>query len=210
MSNFSSNHHLAPESFLVTRLQKEELNEQKAFVIWLTGLSSAGKSTIARLLEVSLFQRGIRTLILDGDNTRMNINCDLDFSVAGRHENIRRVGEIAKLLNDAGVVVISAFISPFCRDRALAKTIVGENCFIEVFVDTPLEVCVERDTKGLYRKAINGELSDFTGISSPYEAPEHPQIRVRTKDHSPEEAVRQIVTWLIDNQYIQKSQIKNE
>jgi len=156
MSNFSPNQNLAKELFLVSRQQKEALNGQKAFVIWLTGLSGAGKSTIARSLEVSLFNNGTRTLILDGDNTRMSINRDLDFSALGRQENIRRVAEMAKLLNDAGVVVITAFISPFKADREMAKAIIGEDCFVEVFIDSPLEVCIERDTKGLYRKALNG------------------------------------------------------
>lgn len=202
MSNFLFNQHLATESFLVTRMQKEALNQQKAFVIWLTGLSGSGKSTIARNLEVSLFRKGIRTLILDGDNTRLSINRDLDFSAAGRQENIRRVAEIAKLLNDAGVVVITAFISPFCQDRAQAKRIIGEDCFIEVFVDAPLELCMERDTKGLYQKAINGELSDFTGISSPYEAPDDPQLRVSTANCLPKDTVHHIITWLDSSQYL--------
>jgi len=172
MTNFSPNKNLSAEPFLVSRQQKEALNGQRAFVVWLTGLSGAGKSTIARNLEVSLFNVGIRTLILDGDNTRMSINRDLDFSPVGRQENIRRVAEMAKLLNDAGVVVITAFISPFKADREIAKSIIGDDCFVEVFVDSPLDVCMKRDTKGLYRKALNGELKDFTGISSPYEAPE--------------------------------------
>jgi len=202
MRNSLPNQNLATESFLVTRKQKEALNRQKSFVVWLTGLSGAGKSTIARYLEVTLFKSGLRTLILDGDNTRMSINRDLDFSAAGRKENIRRVAEMAKLLNDAGVVVITAFISPFLKDRIQAKAIIGTACFVEVFVDAPLEVCMERDTKGLYQKAISGEVSDFTGISSPYETPDNPQITVLTKDLSPEESVRQIATWLIRNQYI--------
>ncbi len=202
MTNFSSNHNLATESFLISRDQKEALNGQKAFVVWLTGLSGAGKSTIARNLEVALFKAGIRTLILDGDNTRMSINRDLDFSIAGRQENIRRVAEMAKLLNDAGVVVITAFISPFEVDRIQARTIIGEDCFIEVFVDAPLDVCMERDTKGLYQKAIKGELKDFTGISSPYEAPGNPKLTVQTKDQKPEDSVMQIVAWMKSNYYI--------
>ena len=202
MKNLLRNQNLAAESFLVTREQKEALNRQKSFVVWLTGLSGAGKSTIARYLEVELFKTGIRTLILDGDNTRMSINRDLDFSAAGRQENIRRVAEMAKLLNDAGVVTITAFISPFSKDRLQAKTIIGEDCFVEVFVDAPLDVCMERDTKGLYQKAINGELRDFTGVSSPYETPDNPQISVLTKDKSPEESMMQIVSWLVSNQYI--------
>ncbi|MBE0650213.1 MAG: adenylyl-sulfate kinase [Bacteroidales bacterium] len=184
------------ESGFISRRQKEKLNKQKAFVIWLTGLSGAGKSTIARNLEASLFENGIRTLILDGDNTRMTINHDLDFSAEGRHENIRRVAEIAKLLNDAGVVVITAFISPFREDRIMAREMIGEDCFIEVFVDTPLELCIQRDTKGLYKKALKGGLKDFTGISSPYDLPEKPDIHVETKGCAPEETVQQIVDWL--------------
>ena len=128
MKNVLSGKNLGREKSFVSRDQKEKLNQQKAFVVWLTGLPCAGKSTIARNLEVSLFEKGIRTLILDGDNTRRSINRDLDFSADGRHENIRRVAEIAKLLNDAGVVVITAFISPFINDRMSAKTIIGEDC----------------------------------------------------------------------------------
>jgi len=196
MTNFKSSHHLATESFLVTRQQKEALNRQKAFVIWLTGLSGSGKSTIARYLEVRLFDAGIRTLILDGDNTRMSINRDLDFSPEGRAENIRRVAEMARLLNDAGIVVITAFISPYLKDREMAKAIIGKNCFIEVFVDAPIEVCIQRDTKGLYQKAISGELKDFTGVSSPYEKPLHPQLTVPTASQTPEEAVSQIIDFI--------------
>jgi len=196
MTNFQSNHHLATESFLVTRQEKEALNGQKAFVIWLTGLSCSGKSTIARYLEVRLFNTGIRTLILDGDNTRMSINRDLDFSPEGRAENIRRVAEMAKLLNDAGIVVITAFISPYRKDRKVAKEIIGENYFIEVFVDASIEVCIQRDTKGLYQKAMKGELKDFTGVSSPYEQPLLPQIIVHTANQTPDETVSQIINFL--------------
>ncbi len=196
MTYFLSNHHLVAESFLVSRQQKEALNRQKAFVIWLTGLSCSGKSTIARYLEVRLFNTGIRTLVLDGDNTRMSINRDLDFSPEGRAENIRRVAEIAKLLNDAGIVVITAFISPYRKDRKVAKEIIGENCFIEIFVDAPIEVCIQRDTKKLYQKAMKGDLKDFTGVSSPYEEPLQPQLSVYTGNQTPEEAVSQIINFL--------------
>jgi len=205
MSNFSPNQNLAKELFLVSRQQKEALNGQKAFVIWLTGLSGAGKSTIARSLEVSLFNNGTRTLILDGDNTRMSINRDLDFSALGRQENIRRVAEMAKLLNDAGVVVITAFISPFKADREMAKAIIGEDCFVEVFIDSPLEVCIERDTKGLYRKALNGELKDFTGISSPYEVPENPILNVNTDSQRLDESVENILSELFKDRLIKVS-----
>lgn len=202
MVTLPPNQNLTTESFLVTRQQKEAQNGQKSFVIWLTGLSGSGKSTIARNLEVSLFNSGIHTIILDGDNTRMSINRDLDFSAADRQENIRRVAEVAKLFNDAGVVVITAFISPFREDRTLAKAIIGEDCFVEVFVDTPLEVCMERDAKGLYRKAVNGELKDFTGISSPYEEPVNPQIRVSTANQLPEETVHIIIHHLQQNRVL--------
>jgi len=194
--------HLSEESFLVTRQDKELLNQHKAFVIWLTGLSGAGKSTIARKLELQLYNVGIRTAILDGDNTRMTINRDLDFSASGRHENIRRVAEIAKLMNEAGVVVITSFISPFIADREMAKEIIGDAFFKEVFIDASLEVCIARDTKGLYKKALNGELNDFTGISSPYEQPINPAVVVTTNQDSPNESVNQIFEWLIQNQMI--------
>ena len=196
MTNLVNSNNLAFESFLVDRKQKEALNGQKAFVIWLTGLSGSGKSTIARNLEVSLFHLGIRTLILDGDNTRMSINRDLDFSTEGRQENIRRVAEIAKLLNDAGIIVITAFISPFRADRIRAKEIIGQDCFVEVFVDAPLELCLKRDPKGMYKKAMNGELTDFTGISSPYEAPQKPDLIVSTLNQTPEESVLDIMNFL--------------
>ncbi len=205
MQDSTSNPNLAGESFLVTRRQKEALNNQKAFVIWLTGLSGAGKSTIAKHLELRLFNSGIRTLILDGDNTRMSINRDLDFSAKGRRENIRRVAEMAKLLNDAGVVVITAFISPFAADRLMAKRIIGEDSFFEVFVDAPLEVCVQRDSKGLYRKALNGEIRDFTGVNSPYENPADPSLVIRTAHALPDESVASIYEWLISAKIVNVS-----
>ena len=141
-------------------------------------------------------------MILDGDNTRQRINRDLDFSPAGRRENIRRVAEIARLLNDAGIVVITAFISPFTADREMARSIIGNDCLVEVFVNTPLKICMERDTKGLYKKALKGELNDFTGISSPYEPPVQPSLTVHTKDQLPKDTVTEIVSWLMDNHYI--------
>jgi adenylyl-sulfate kinase len=196
MKNSYTDHHLARESFVVKRQQKELLNNQKAFVIWLTGLSCAGKSTIARHLEVSVFKSGIRTLILDGDNTRLSINHDLDFSPEGRAENIRRVAEISRLLNDAAVVVITAFISPFKKDREMAKEIIGQDCFVEIFVNTPIEVCIHRDNKGLYQRAQDGEITDFTGISSPYENPLFPGLTVSTATQTTDEVVSQIIGYL--------------
>lgn len=190
------NLNLIAESFLVTREQKEQQNGHRAFVVWLTGLSGSGKSTIARNLEKELFQKGIHTLILDGDNTRMSINRDLDFSAIGRQENIRRVAEIAKLLNDAGIVVITAFISPYKADREAAKIIIGIDNFMEIFVDTPLDVCMSRDSKGLYKKALAGEISDFTGINSPYERPLYPLLSVDTSNNDLVHVLDQILTAL--------------
>ena len=163
----------------------EALKNQKGQVIWFTGLSGSGKSTLANALEQKLYEQGVHTFLLDGDNTRLGINKDLDFTDAGREENIRRVAEIAKLMADAGLVVITAFISPFKADRAKAKSIIGESRFAEVFVDTPLEECIKRDVKGLYKKALAGEIKNFTGISSPYEKPEgEGSIVVSTVDSS--------------------------
>ena len=187
---------LLKESFLVSRNDKEKQNGHKAIVLWFTGFSGSGKSTIARKLEKRLFDAGIRTAILDGDNTRMTINHDLDFSVAGRHENIRRVAEMAKLLNDAGVVVITSFILPFESDREMARNIIGSDSFKEIFIDATLEICIERDTKGLYKKALNGDLKDFTGINSPYQVPQNPDLIVPTSLNVPDESVTQIFEWL--------------
>lgn len=190
---------LLKEAFLVSRQDKEKMNGHKVFVLWFTGLSGSGKSTIARKLEMRLFEAGIRTAILDGDNTRMTINQDLDFSATGRHENIRRVAEMAKLFNDAGVVVITSFISPFENDREMAKNIIGNQYFKEIFIETALEICIERDTKGLYKKALNGELKDFTGISSPYQQPLNPDFVVSTSHILPDESVDIIFQWLMES-----------
>jgi adenylylsulfate kinase len=164
----------------------------KPLVIWFTGLSGAGKSTIADALEQKLLASGIHTYILDGDNMRNGICSDLHFTKEDRKENIRRVSEIAKLFVDAGTVVISSFISPFEEDRALAKETIGEDNFREVYVNTSLETCEERDPKGLYQKARKGLIGDFTGISSPYEVPLASDIEIRTELESVEEAVAKI------------------
>lgn len=162
----------------VTRAQKESLNLHSGKVIWMTGLSGSGKSTLANLLEHELHQRNYRTHTLDGDNVRLGLCRDLGFSDADRAENIRRVAEVSRLMLDAGLVVITAFISPFKRERDLARAIIGPGDFLEVHVCTPLEVCEQRDPKGLYRKARAGVVRHMTGVSSPYEAPESPDIRV--------------------------------
>jgi adenylylsulfate kinase len=180
----------------VTRAQREALNNNKAFTLWFTGLSSSGKSTIAAELEARLFAAGYRAYILDGDITRLGINSDLSFSIKDRTENIRRVAYISKLLNDAGIITIASFISPFANDRHSARSIIGENSFIEVFIDSSLEVCKMRDPKGLYKQALAGKIKDFTGIDSPYEAPTSPDIHLHTDSTTPDECVSTIINWL--------------
>jgi len=189
--------HLTEEFFCVTKAHKEKLNNHVAYVLWLTGLSASGKSTVARKLEYKLFLEGIRTIILDGDNTRLGINKDLDFSDGGRKENIRRVAEIAKLMVENGNVVIASFISPFEADRQLAKEIIGEQLFIEIFVDASLETCVKRDPKGLYALASAGKIENFTGISSPYRMPKKPHIHLDTNLKSIDESVAEVLTYLL-------------
>ena len=162
-------------------------------VLWFTGLSGAGKSTIANLVEKLLPSTGKHTYLLDGDNVRHGLNRDLGFTDADRVENIRRVAEVSKLMVDAGLIVLVSFISPFRSERRMARDLVAEGEFLEVFVDTPLEVAEKRDVKGLYKKARRGEMKHFTGIDSPYEAPEHAEIRIDTIATSPDEAVELIV-----------------
>jgi bifunctional enzyme CysN/CysC len=169
---------------------------QQPVVLWFTGLSGAGKSTIANLVEKKLHLAGRYSYLLDGDNVRHGLNKDLGFTEADRVENIRRVAEVAKLMVDAGLIVLSAFISPFRSERAMARGMLGQGEFVEIYVDTPLEVAEQRDVKGLYRKARRGELSNFTGIDSPYEVPENPELRVNTVDHSAEEAADMIISRL--------------
>lgn len=181
-----------PQSFKATINDRMMANGHKPLAIWFTGLSGAGKSTIADALEQKLLSEGIHTYILDGDNMRHGICSDLNFSNEDRKENIRRAGEIAKLFVDAGTVVITSFISPFEEDRAAAKQTIGAHYFLEVFVNTSLAICEERDLKGLYKKARAGEIEHFTGISSPYEAPKQADIEIRTETESVAEAVEKI------------------
>jgi adenylyl-sulfate kinase len=162
---------------------------QKPKLIWFTGLSGSGKSTLAVQLEAALHAQGFKTYLLDGDNVRSGLNKDLSFTDDARVENIRRISEVCKLFLDAGVVLLSAFISPFKVDREQVKSIVGEENYIEVFVDAPLEVCERRDVKGLYKKARAGEVKNFTGISSPYEQPSHPDVVIPTDKMSVEESM---------------------
>lgn len=186
----------------ITKERRFSLLKQKPCVIWFTGLSGSGKSTIANAVEVELFKREIKTYLLDGDNVRHGLNKDLGFSEIDRIENIRRIGEVSKLFVDSGLIVLTAFISPFKSDRQIAKSLVKYDEFIEVFVDTPLDVCESRDPKGLYKKAREGAIKNFTGISSPYEPPEEPQIHIKTDKYSVSECTDIIINYLIKYGYI--------
>ena len=172
---------LVEHTHKVTKEDRQQLLKQKSPVIWLTGLSGSGKSTIANELAIKLQQEGKLSYILDGDNVRMGLNKDLGFSDDDRKENIRRIAEVAKLLSDSGVIVITAFISPFREERVKAKEIVGEDNFFEIYVDAPLSICESRDPKGLYKKARSGEIPMFTGIDSPYEEPLNPDLWINTE-----------------------------
>lgn len=185
----STNKNIVFHQFNLTKTDRIRQNGHQAFVIWLTGLSGSGKSTIANELQNSFFAQHIHSYILDGDNTRMGINADLSFNDSDRKENIRRVAEICKLMNDAGLIVIASFISPFEQDRQNAKAIIGADNFMEVFVDCPIQVCEERDVKGLYKKARNNEIQNFTGINSPFEVPLQPAVVVKTDTQNVQECV---------------------
>ncbi|MCG7957347.1 MAG: adenylyl-sulfate kinase [Candidatus Thiodiazotropha endolucinida] len=180
----------------VTRERREQMNKHRAKLLWFTGLSGSGKSTLAHALEEELYQRGCRTYVFDGDNVRHGLCGDLGFSDADRTENIRRIAEMAKLFVDAGVISLTAFISPFREDRDRARGLFPHGDFIEVYVDCPLEVCESRDVKGLYKKARAGEIKEFTGISSPYEPPSKPEINIKTADREVADCVNEIVTTL--------------
>jgi bifunctional enzyme CysN/CysC len=189
-------HNVHWQAVEVTKSSHAALKGHRPAVVWFTGLSGAGKSTIANLVEKRLHALGVHTYLLDGDNIRHGLNKDLGFTDADRHENIRRIAEVSRLLVDAGLVVLTSFISPFRTERAMARALLDEGEFIEVHVDTPLEVAEHRDTKGLYAKARRGELPHFTGIDSPYEPPENPELRLDTTALSPEEAAEQVVEHL--------------
>jgi bifunctional enzyme CysN/CysC len=181
----------------ISRETHAGLKNQRPAVLWFTGLSGAGKSTIANLVEKELVRMNRHTFLLDGDNVRHGLNKDLGFTEADRIENIRRVGEVARLMTDAGLIVITAFISPFRAEREMVRQLMNAGEFIEVHIDTPLDEAERRDVKGLYRKARAGELKNFTGIDSPYEAPIDPEIRIDTTKMTAEEAAAHIVKWLI-------------
>jgi len=180
----------------VTRARREQLNGHKSLVLWFTGLSGSGKSTLAHALEERLHQEGRRTFVFDGDNVRHGLCSDLGFSPADRAENLRRIGEMSKLFVEAGVIALTAFISPLRADRGKLRDMFAAGDFLEIFVDCPLQVCEQRDVKGMYQRARRGEIKEFTGISAPYEAPENPELVVRTAEYSLEECVEQVMRLL--------------
>lgn len=189
--------YLYPTKTKVSREQREALLNQRGALIWFTGLSGSGKSTLSVQLEATLHRRGFKTYLLDGDNIRSGLNKDLSFTDEGRVENIRRIGEVSRLFLDAGFVILSAFISPFKADREQVKKIVGKENHIEVFVDCPLEVCEQRDTKGLYKKARAGIVKNFTGIDSPYEPPENPDVVIKSNEMSVDDAIEVLLRELL-------------
>ena len=186
----------------VTKSQRSMQKQQRPCIIWFTGLSGAGKSTIAGAVEEKLYERGHHTYLLDGDNVRHGLNGDLGFSDQDRVENIRRIGEAARLFTDAGIITLTAFISPFRTDRRMVRELVGEGEFIEVHMDTPIAECELRDPKGLYQKARDGLIKNFTGIDSEYEIPEAAEITIKSAEFSVEECALQVIDYLLANQII--------
>ena len=185
--------HIIEHDYKVDRSSRSEKNGFNSVCLWFTGLSGSGKSTLANVVEQQLFNMGLNTYILDGDNVRKGLNKDLTFTEDSRVENIRRVGEVSKLMVDAGLVVLAAFVSPFIKDREMLRELMG-NDFVEIFIDTPIAICELRDVKGLYKKARNGEISNFTGISSPFEAPVNPDVHIHTDKMNIDECVAKILS----------------
>lgn len=190
--------HIIPHQHSVSKQDREQQNGHKGHVLWFTGLSGSGKSTVASAVERELHQKGFRTFILDGDNVRAGLNSDLDFSAESREENIRRIAHVSALMKDAGLIVLSAFVSPYAKDRDFVRS-ACDNDFSEIFISTPLEVCEQRDVKGLYAKARTGEISNFTGISAPFEEPNNPELDVPTHTMSIEEATEKVVSFVIEH-----------
>ena len=189
----ASNNNVVWHHATVTRARREAQNGHRGAIIWFTGLSGSGKSTLAHAVEEALHQQGCRTFVLDGDNVRHGLCSDLGFSSEDRVENIRRIGEMAKLFMEAGIIVLTAFISPYREDRERVRGMVEHGDFMEIFCAAPLEICEARDVKGMYKKARAGQISDFTGISSPYEAPEKPEISVKTGSVELDDCVQQVI-----------------
>lgn len=196
-----NNEHIIHHNHQVTKEQRVSIKNQKPCILWFTGLSGSGKSTIANAVEVELNKLNKHTYLLDGDNIRLGLNKGLSFSDEDRVENIRRIGEVSKLFVDAGTIVLSAFISPFKEDRALVRNLVKNDEFIEIFIDTPLVVCESRDPKGLYKKARSGEILNFTGIDSPYEKPKNAEIIIKNDEMSVKKATKSIIDYLLVKGY---------
>ena len=180
----------------LTRERRNQSNNHQSVVLWFTGLSGSGKSTLAHVLEEKLFKKGCKTLVLDGDNVRHGLNSNLDFSDNDRKENIRRIGEVAKLMLESGLIVMTAFISPFREDRVAVRNLISNNDFLEIYCKASLKTCEERDVKGLYKRARAGEIKNYTGIDSPYEAPENPELIIDTDKETLEESVSKIYNFL--------------
>jgi len=180
----------------VTRERRNQSNNHQSVVLWFTGLSGSGKSTLAHVLEEKLFNKGCKTLVLDGDNVRHGLNSNLDFSDDDRKENIRRIGEVAKLMLESGLIVMTAFISPFREDRVAVRNLISNSDFIEIYCKASLKTCEERDVKGLYKRARAGEIKNYTGIDSPYEAPENPELIIDTDKETLDESVSKIYSFL--------------
>lgn len=193
---------IIPHSPIITKKDRQKLNGHKSCILWFTGLSGSGKSTLAHRVEEMLFEMGLRTYVLDGDNIRMGLNKNLGFSKEDREENIRRIAEVAKLFVDAGIIVLTAFISPYRKDRNLARSLVEKEEFVEIYVKCPLEVCEKRDVKGLYEKARKGIIKQFTGIDDPYEEPENPEIVIETDKQTLEESANKVVSYLNEKGYL--------
>ena len=185
-------------NYKISKKDREALHKHNSSLVWFTGLSGSGKSTLANLLEQELYSLKLSTFVLDGDNIRQGLNRDLNFSNADRSENLRRISEVAKLLIEAGVLTIAAFVSPFRKDRDMVKNIVGSDNFIEVYINASLEECEKRDTKGLYKKARLGEIKNMTGISSPYEAPENPTLEINTNKETIDESMKKIKKCILE------------
>ncbi|MDD2723869.1 MAG: adenylyl-sulfate kinase [Methylovulum sp.] len=194
----------------VSRADRENLHQHKSVIIWFTGLSGSGKSTLAHAVEDYLHNMGISTFVLDGDNVRHGLCSDLTFSDHDRVENIRRIGEVAKLIIEAGVITLTAFISPFKSDRNAARNLVPHGEFLEIYCQCPIETCEQRDVKGLYKKARAGQIPFFTGIDSPYEAPENPELAVNTKEQSLDESVQSVINLLINRGIIKDEAVTKQ
>lgn len=187
---------IIPHNFQISRVDRQRMKSHSSFAVWFTGLSGSGKSTLANMVEKKLFESGVHTFSLDGDNIRKGLNKNLGFSEEDRRENLRRISEVAKLFVDSGIVIIASFITPLKTDRDIIRKIIGKENFFEVFINTPIEVCEARDVKGLYKKARAGEIKNFTGIDAPYEKPETPDIEVKTVEEKAEKSAERIVLFL--------------